>query len=152
MYFKAQGLTPNKVNIDLFNHPQLQEFIKTDGAIAAELAKISTMIAAHDVAPATTVDATTAAEDDMEIEHIAAIIEASDTQLSIFLCEKEKAHSLESPSVQFDIAKATKEFRSDRSQAKARATKIKNGTKPGSRLVGGASDVANSSNAPKGKA
>ena len=94
---------------------------------------------------------TTEDGEEMELGDIAALIEESDAQLSIFLVEKEKAHSLESPETNFDIAKTTKEFQRDRSQAKAVAKKFKNGSKPASRLVGGCSDVANSSNATPSK-
>ena len=144
------------MNIELFNNPQLQQFISGQDAksqkVAALLAEASQVMAEGTDATDITVDTDPFDdEEEMDVETIAAVIEASESEFAIFLCEQEKAHSLESPSTRFDMATATEKFHTFKGGAKSRAQKIKNGTKPGSKLVGGASDIANP-NAPKVKA
>ena len=150
LHFKEKGMAPNRINITLFNSPQLQQVIGAHEDIAERLAEISAIIDERSASASTPEQA--AEEDEMEIENIEAMIEESDSQLAIEFVEMEKAHALATPEVPFDIAKASKSLSSDRSKAKARATKVKDNAKPGSRMVGGSSELANSSHTTGRKA
>ena len=142
-------MSSKRINLTLFSNPlQVQQVCNANQDILFELAKVSQMIA--EATKVDTVDATNKLagvhDEDFEMENSEEYQEKIESLFVIELVEAQKTHERTNPGETFDIGKTSAELKGS-AKMKARSTKAKNATKPGSKIVGGSNDLAVASGA-----
>ena len=141
-YYKERGLTPDKIN-PAFLTPELCALAGSNQLVATRLAEITAMaMEAKQSQEDPTIEAANlkVPEGDVEMSE-AEVFEQMEGEFAIAAVEAAQAWGVANPGKPVDINEVFKMVVGP-AKTKERASKVKNGAKPASKMVGGASSLA----------